>query len=294
MGKFNDFFGTLHERFHDENSLSDITYVLCKANEEFKKIFLKYCFEEDFTDIEIQREYAREECRPDFYVKNLENGKEYILESKIYDKNIHPEYKTKFKDMTRSFIANYNAKGDPSNVEKIYDFVKTWYGFIPFVQEADIEKDDFICGYVTYLKKTIDYLEVNSMNLSNVKSLPVLNTVLEKVVKNILDKQLEINNNKQGSNHEHCGKWIKYINKGIEKQFWIGINFDHEEWEPDFCLNCDDFSGKKEMKYYTTELNDLTWLYLKEEYNKKLIAENDIKEQEQIITNFLLEFLDQI
>jgi hypothetical protein len=291
-GNIKKFFETLYERFYDENSLSDITYALCKTNEGFKKIFLKYCFEDDFDDVEIQREYKKDDSRPDFYIKDMTNGKEYILEVKIYDKNIHPDYKETYKKMTRSLIANYNAMGTPLNAENTYNFVKTWYDFVPFIQKID-KNDMLLTGYYSYLLKAIDYLEVNSMNLSNVKSLPVLNTVLEKIVKNIIDKHLELNNNKQGCNYDHCGKCIKYINKKTIKQFWIGVYFDNEECEPFFCLKYDDFSGKDEGEYYTRD-NKFNWLYLKEKYNKKLIVDNDIKEQEKIIGNFLLEFVNQI
>jgi elongation factor P hydroxylase len=291
-----DFFRILYERFFNENSLSDITYVLCESNENFKKIFLKYCFEEDFTDVEIQREFSKDDCRPDFYVKNLENNKEYILESKIYDKNIHPEYKMKFKDMTRSFIANYNAKGFPCNAEKTYDFVKSWYGFVPYIQESCGKKDDLLCGYIEYLKRSIDYLEVKSMNLLNVKSLPVFGRLLEKIVKSIQGKHLVFNNNKPGIKEGNgFGKWIKYKDKRTEKQFWMGIYFDHEDEDPYFCLNYDGFSGKSEGKYYYTESPAyLEWLYLKGDLNERLLIDNNIEEQEEIITNFLLEFLEQI
>jgi hypothetical protein len=177
---------------------------------------------------------------------------------------------------------------------RIQDFVKTWYGLIPYIRQADIEKDDLFCGYIEYLEKTIDYLEVKSMNLLNVKSLPAFYTLLEKIVKKNQDKPLEFNNNKQGIWEDCFGKWIKYKNKKIEKQFWMGIYFDHEEWDPYLCLNYDDFSGRKEGKYYNTEPNDLKWLYLKDDLNKKLLMDIDINEQEEIITNFLLEFLEQI
>ena len=43
--KINLFFESMAERLTNENDLSDITYALCKTDEDFRKFFLEYCFE---------------------------------------------------------------------------------------------------------------------------------------------------------------------------------------------------------------------------------------------------------
>ena len=68
----NKFFEYLAERKYHENDLSDITYALCYANDNFRKCFLNFCFkdENDSVDIDtrdLTREYSIEDSRPDFY-----------------------------------------------------------------------------------------------------------------------------------------------------------------------------------------------------------------------------------
>ena len=86
----NNFFLSLAERKHNENDLSDITYALCKANDEFRKFWLKYCFEDDIDTEDLVREYQDGFSRPDFFFHDL-NNQERIIEVKIYDWNQHFE-----------------------------------------------------------------------------------------------------------------------------------------------------------------------------------------------------------
>lgn len=44
--RINIFFESMAERLTNENDLSDITYALCKTDNDFRKFFLEYCFEE--------------------------------------------------------------------------------------------------------------------------------------------------------------------------------------------------------------------------------------------------------
>lgn len=58
--KINLFFESMAERLTNENDLSDITYALCKTDNDFRKFFLEYCFEEAVDTDNLIREYAKE------------------------------------------------------------------------------------------------------------------------------------------------------------------------------------------------------------------------------------------
>lgn len=106
--QINLFFEILADRFHNENSFSDVTYILCNINEEFRKYFLSYCFDEKLNTDDLQREFFYDFSRPDFYFHDL-SGKEKIIEVKIFDKNQHFEqYQKDFPNADYSFIANYD------------------------------------------------------------------------------------------------------------------------------------------------------------------------------------------
>jgi hypothetical protein len=296
MRGLNDFFEALSDRLQNENYLSDITFALLKSDLYFKSIFFEYCFEEESNDIEIiEREYTEGKSRPDFYFKNPENQKEYVLEVKIYDKNIHPEYKNKFKEAKLSFIANYDANGEPYHAEKIYHVVNTWYKFIPYLEKkVRARNNDLINGYIVYLKKTTQFLEANSMNLKNTKSLIDFNALLEKFVRTFPNDTLVINNTKKSFGPDFYGKDIKYAKQKKEIEFWIGVYFDNPEWDPFVCIRYENFTGNAKGKYYYRE-NDSQWITLNDDLNKKLNdSKENIKDQEEIIFGFLNEFIETI
>ena len=83
--KINLFFESMAERLTNENDLSDITYALCKTDDDFRKFFLEYCFESPVYTDNLIREYADEGSRPDFYFIGRDNN-EYLIEVKIYDR----------------------------------------------------------------------------------------------------------------------------------------------------------------------------------------------------------------
>jgi hypothetical protein len=296
MKRIRDFFEYLSERLWDENNLSDITYSLIKSDLQFKSIFFEYCFGENCENIEImEREYSKGNSRTDFYFLNIENNKKYILEVKIYDKNIHPEYKNIFKNSMLSFIANYNANGEPYYAEKTYDKVNTWHNFIHCLDNKTKKYyNPLINGYIIYLKKVTHYLEANKMNLKNTKSLIEFNTLLEKIIKNIPEKQLEINNNKKSYGIDFYGKNVKYKKGKKYIEFWIGVYFDNPDWDPFVSIEYENFTGKNIGEYYYIE-DDPQWIYLKDELNKKLNNNKEkIEEQENILSNFIIEFLNNL
>jgi hypothetical protein len=54
------FFRKLSERLNKENNLSDITWALCESSEQFKNLFLEYCFDDEkIVNIDLfTREYS--------------------------------------------------------------------------------------------------------------------------------------------------------------------------------------------------------------------------------------------
>ncbi len=103
----NSFFSFLAERKNSENDLSDITYSMCQTNGNFKRFFLKFCFDEEVDTNDLSREYAQNDSRPDFFFHDRKN-QERLIEVKLYDRNQHfAQYKKEFPDAKYSFIANY-------------------------------------------------------------------------------------------------------------------------------------------------------------------------------------------
>jgi hypothetical protein len=217
------------------------------------------------------------------------------LEVKLYDKNIHREYKNKFKNAKLSFIANYNAIGKPYFAENTYDIVNNWQTFISFI-EKNIKgnTNPLINGYIIYLKKVIYYLEAKTMNLKNTKSLVDFNTILDKIIKYYPNNLLESNNSKKSQGIDFYGKNIKYKKQRKIINFWIGFYFDVPKWDPYVCINCENLKENINGKNYYID-DDPKWLFLNDDLNKKLNNNNEnIEEQERIIKDFIYEFINNL
>jgi hypothetical protein len=294
MRSINVFFEALSERFGVENYLSDITYALLKADSDFMAVFFEYCFrEKSYNNIEVEREHTERKSRPDFYLYDTENdNKKYILEIKIYDKNMHPEYKNKFKGMKRSFIANYSA----NDAEKIYDVVNTWHNFIDHISKIEsFKKNALINGYIMYLKQVTQYLEAKSMNLKNTKSLVDFNRILEKIIKQFPENVLVVNGKKQAKAHGESfyGKYISYKRQRKQASFWMGVYFDQSANDPYICI--EDYRNINVKPKGTTYYAKDGCIYLKETLNKKLNVANEKMEcQEKILYDFIKEIVKQI
>lgn len=130
---FKRFFESLAERKNKENDLSDITYSLCNASPQFKRLFLEFFFKEiegiedkKLSEYKLLREYSRDNSRVDFYFEV--EKKEYIIEIKINNDNDHVEqYKKDFRGTRFGWIANY-IKGQINGVE-----TRTWRDFFDYL-----------------------------------------------------------------------------------------------------------------------------------------------------------------
>jgi hypothetical protein len=220
------FFQKLAERVNSENNLSDMTWALCSSNNAFQKIFLDYCFDKTIkNDIDyIKREQKKDNTRPDFLIYVNENEK-YLLEVKIYDKNPHDNYGKVFKDMPRAFIANYKL----SEKNTIYNFKKTWHGFIKYI-EKQIENvnginNSIVKGYLTYLKAVTNYFKGEPMNLNNLHSLSILLKTIKKIIKETFDDVEP----KYDGGDEWAGYRFKFYKEKKRFNIWFGITFGKEE-----------------------------------------------------------------
>lgn len=306
MDMVNTFFTNLSERLRKENHLSDFTWALCCTTESFKQLFLEYCFEEKIDNIVIfEREYPRENCRPDFFLETT-IGQEYIIEVKNYDRNDHfSEYTKVFPNAKKSFISNYPIQ------EKDNWKIKTWKDFI---QKLEKGKDRFLENeielinyYITYTKSVINFVEVKAMDLSNISSLKDFYNILQQVIeKSTLIQLNEWNQTKYATTPGEYGKYLWYESgKNKYVYFWIGLHFVDEAMYIYIKYkdkgHCPEREAKilKELKHgkYFDELieDDLyIWIPLKNEYYSQLCKKIDVEKQKEIIKNFLEEVLKEL
>ena len=116
-----DLFYNLSQRLWNENDLSDVTWAMTQTSDKFMAEFIRFFFpKEEFDEIDLIREYAQGNCRPDFYFKR---GKEvYLIECKIGDVNQH------FDDYIKEFKIPHKRLGYITNytLNKPGFTVKTW------------------------------------------------------------------------------------------------------------------------------------------------------------------------
>ena len=227
---FPDFFLALAERNHNENDLSDMMYALCNADENFRRFFLNFCFDEEIDTFDLTREYQKESARPDFYFHDLEN-QERLIEVKIYDRNQHFEqYEKVFPSAKYAFIANYTH-------EKIKGWnVKTWKDFFSALEQSPLRNSALIAGYLHYLKSLTNTKEFSKMNLNTCKSLPDFLENLKSLFK--LDFGFDEYNSLKSCNELYYGQFFRkqdlYLWAGLylpEGNIYIGFK-DSDGWVP--------------------------------------------------------------
>lgn len=299
----NQFFEYLAERKYHENDLSDITYALCKSNEKFKKIFLKSCFpkeiDEDLDTKDLVREYTVKDSRPDFYFHDLKGG-EKLIEVKIFDKDIHPKYKTRFKNATRAFIANYHL-----DKKEGWDYVTTWHDFYTNLTKEEILKDDpFVFGYMNYLSKVTEIKRFKKMDLSSYEGLPCFYQNLESVAQ---DYNLTPYNSSNSFDSSHYGRYFLSNHKN-KLYFWFGLNlkeevicigfFKHKTWVPEAIQKKIKGIVNKNVNCYETKESELGdfWFELKDKKDYETLCDKNASEEKQknILKNFLYKVFSSI
>lgn len=147
------FFRMLAVRKKNENDLSDMTYAMCRTSDKFQTAFIRFFFEdqipeEECCSFEIEREYSKGKCRPDFYF--LYGDKEYLIENKIFDRQQH------FEDYVATFAIPNEQLGYITNypLSKKGFRTHTWHQFYDYVsRNIPEEESDLWKGYLSYVEK---------------------------------------------------------------------------------------------------------------------------------------------
>lgn len=176
------FFSNLSWRFNNENDLSDVTWTLCYTSETFKYLFLRFFFPNVIFDKinSFTRELTKDDSRADFVIDN--DGKLYVVECKISDKNHHFDQYVRAYDIPKEnlgYIVNYY------HYEPGFE-VKTWEQFYDFIDtnlpEDESEKSVFE-GYLEYLRNVCGIIKItNKMDLKGIYSLYGFNQILKSVI----------------------------------------------------------------------------------------------------------------
>lgn len=241
------FFENISYRMCGENDLSDITWALCYTSPLFKETFLKFFFPDIHIsdDIEIEREVAKDDSRPDFVIHN--NGELLLIENKINDRNQHfGQYDAAFKVTPERFgyIANYVIPQPDKN--KIYK-IRTWedfYELLETVKAEDEQEQSLIEGYRLYLRNVCNIIEFTEpMKIEGIYSLYQFIEILSKLCKRDENHYtLEIYNVDRIFDNSHCGHRatginfeLTYKDRSIRQTWgWVGIYFD--KTTPEICI----------------------------------------------------------
>lgn len=321
MEYLEDFITNLSSRFRKENDLSDITWTMCQTSDRFLEAFVQFFFPGVSTDdIYLQRELSDDDSRPDFYFQS--EGKEYLIECKIYDRNHHFEQYTKrFKVPAErlGYITNYP-------LQKVGFTVHTWTELYVYLKgRISDEEASLWNGYLGYLKDVCSVFLTNTpMNLDGMFSLYTFYRGLDEVFSFdndhytafLYDSRKDTNSggNFSGSTPREgvMGKYFEVAFKHVRMKRawgWMGVYFEREH--PLVCIGFDDRDGWGksvfdllidrvddmeagmyfDAPYYDDETNGIWFDFNKaEEFNQL----GNSKEQTALLKSFLQEVLDTI
>jgi len=307
--RINIFFESMAERLTNENDLSDITYALCKTDNDFRKFFLEYCFEEAVDTDNLIREYADEGSRPDFYFIGRDNN-EYLIEVKIYDRNQHfDQYNNQFPNAKYAYISNYILNDeDLCEADKralpLWK-LKTWFDYYKKLSESAIKDKDLVVGYLSYLGEVIHVKEFEEMDISKISCLPIFIGNIEKVAN---DKGFSTYSGAKAINECYYGSFFQkenfYFWFGLylpEEAIFIGLNND-ESW---ITSEVKDALNKNLEKISETEFSEKPfynsdgnhgdyWFTLKEDKYKILKDASQKDKQLEVLQGFLTSVMKSI
>lgn len=307
--RINIFFESMAERLTNENDLSDITYALCKTDNDFRKFFLEYCFEEAVDTDNLIREYADEGSRPDFYFIGRDNN-EYLIEVKIYDRNQHfDQYNKQFPNAKYAYISNYILNDeDLCETDKralpLWK-LKTWFDYYKKLSESAIKDKDLVVGYLSYLGEVIHVKEFEEMDISKISCLPIFIGNIEKVAN---DKGFSTYSGAKAINECYYGSFFQkenfYFWFGLylpEEAIFIGLNND-ESW---ITSEVKDALNKNLEKISETEFSEKPfynsdgnhgdyWFTLKEDKYKILKDASQKDKQLEVLKGFLTSVMKSI
>ena len=259
---FKDFLLSLAQRMSGENDLSDMIYAACHASQLFKHVFVTFFFPEieETNLIYIEREVTEGSSRVDFIFDY--NGKKYIVENKIYDKNHHfGQYESVYKVVPNRFgyIVNYHnieyEGKTKSDYLKLGYRIKSWEEFYKHLIAIE-DQDDIIAPIAGYIKSVCSIiLTKDKMNFTALNTLPtflrMLNPIFGNASNNRYSSDYYKNNEKQEtswggniiSGHDNCivGRYFEVKFNKVRGKYnttwgWMGIWFNDPEQTPTICI----------------------------------------------------------
>lgn len=278
----------------NENSLSDVIAAACNSSSIFKTIFLEFCFPYDSImrkcPSEIQREVSKNsgKNRYDLYFLT-NNGTEYIIENKIYDKNDHYKEYTKLFSDHIAFIANYDVSiiqySNKHTWKTFYNHLKKKLSLFPETERMLAE------GILAYIHGVCEIMEERNFNIIELSDLGYFIRILKMLLE---EMGFSINNQAKGADYNRIGFWV-YKN-GIS--YWFGIYLDVNKSDA-FGIWGAIYNYKLEVnpttKYseYHSEYNDLCskWFKLKKTFLNRLSSDK-IGYYKKI--KILKDFIDEI
>lgn len=242
-----------------ENDLSDITWAMTQTSERFLSAFLHFFFPNiRFGKVDLIREYAEGENRPDFYFEH--KGDIYLIECKIWDRQQHFDKYIKDFDIPPNrlgYITNYPLEVKGFNV-------KTWTQLFQYLK-AKIPSDEsdesrLWNAYLVYLQKVCSiFIPTKPMNTDGMYSLYEFYQCLDSIFSCDNDlftscsyEKNDMQETNFGGNRTHgkpnnglLGKYFEIDFKGhLSKKSWgwMGVYFHFEE--PMICIGFRDDWGK--------------------------------------------------
>ena len=312
----NNFFYYISYKFYKENDLSDITWAMCQASEDFRSLFLKFFFPKIkiAPDVNIEREKATEGSRADFYI---ENGNElYLIENKIDDKNHHfGQDDDAFNVSPEKFgyITNYSII-DADIRQKGYK-IHTWeelYDYFCKQEIGDENSKSLIEGYLDYVKKVCSIIKIEKpMRLNGLYSLYSLVEIIEKKLTKRDEGEFTIfpyNSNRS------CGGGItngvtgvnfrlKYKTIDLETYGWFGIFYYFEKptinvgfynangWGKKYIEMLSEYKEKwSDQESFNKPYTDdgvYLWFDMSQNLYNKFEASDSVEEQEALLKKFM-------
>lgn len=247
------FLESLSSRVNNENALSDITWSLCNVSPMFRDTFLKFFFPNIriSSEIEIEREIAKNNSRPDFVIYN--DDELYIIENKINDHQQHfGQYDMTFKVAPERFgyIANYMI---PQPKQGKHYQIRTWEEFYKLLATIHLENEyeqSLIDGFRAYLRNVCNIIDFTKpMNIEGIYSLYQLMEILSKLCNREEDAYaIKVYNQNRCYDNSHANHWIMGLNfevtfkqSKLQSWGWIGIYFNEEI--PLICMGFHDIKN---------------------------------------------------
>lgn len=293
----------LSERFQSENDISDITYTLLCADNDFKRIFLNILFKNIKVEdiLYIQRELPEDDSRPDFIIETSKD--KYLIEVKKWDRNQHFEqYIKTFPDYKRAYITNYELGNEKSLYENDYHFF-TWKEVFEKLSEINTEKHhEVIEGYLKYLKTVCSLMEVNDMRFNNLNNLAQFNACVKELIDasygNLICRPYDT---KYNYSSNYSGSYFSLKTRDEKKVIypWFGVEYNEDtkiriimEFDTGWCSILKDYKNEIltniNIKNNTTCTTDKSGIYvtLKDDFFDELQKENNIEKQKEILKSF--------